>query len=217
MLDTVPNKAITAVVLAGGQGMRMGGLDKGLQLFNGLPLAQHALHRLQPQVNKLIVNANRNISAYQSFGFPVYCDDNALGAFAGPLAGVITALQQCTTPYLLTVPCDAPLFPADLAARLAAALAAGNAEIAVVSAPESGDSSSICRPQPVFSLMEVGMLKSLQHYTQAGGRKVSAWMDQHRVAYAAFKNPHDAPDAFFNANTLTELSVIQNTNNLRDL
>ena len=109
---------ITALVLAGGRGSRMGGVDKGLQGFRGLPLALHALQRLQPQVGRVMISANRNLPAYEAFGVPVWPD--GLADHAGPLAGFLTALEHCTTPWLLTVPCDSPRFPADLAARLAA-------------------------------------------------------------------------------------------------
>ena len=205
-----PDKqSITAVILAGGRGLRMEGLDKGLQLFHSMALAQHALMRLAPQVGTVIINANRNLKTYEAFGIPVFSDDNALGEFAGPLAGVVTALQNCNTPYLLTVPCDAPLFPADLAARLATALMTNNADIAVASALESTPAGDIFSPQPVFSLMNVNLLKSLLDYTQSGGRKVSRWMAMHSVALVPFDQPHDKQDAFFNANTLEELDHAQ--------
>ena len=213
---TRPSKqTITAVVLAGGRGTRMGGVDKGLQLFNGIPLAQYALQRLQLQASSVVINANRNLADYESFGVPIWPDDNTLGEFAGPLAGVLTALQRCETPFLLTVPCDAPLFPADLAKRLSLALTQQQADIAVASAPESNESDDAsehgkaCRPQPVFSLMKVAVLPSLLTYMQAGGRKVSTWMAQHRVALVAFNLPDDAPHAFFNANTPAELQQSQ--------
>jgi molybdenum cofactor guanylyltransferase len=202
---------ITAVILAGGLGRRMGGVDKGLQLFNGTPLAQHALQRLQLQAGSVFINANRNIAEYESFGVPVWSDDNTLGEFAGPLAGVVTALQHCETPFLLTVPCDAPLFPADLATRLAAGLIEHQADIAVASAPESNEMNdgiepgTVYRPQPVFSLMKASLLPSLLTYTLSGGRKVSAWMEQHRVVHVLFNLPGDARHAFFNANTYAEL------------
>ena len=112
---------ITGLVLAGGRGSRMGGVDKGLQNFNGMPLALHALMRLAPQVGEMMINANRNLAAYESFGVPVWPD--GLADYAGPLAGFLTGLERCETPYLLTVPCDTPLFPLDLAQRLAEALA----------------------------------------------------------------------------------------------
>ena len=111
---------ITGLILAGGRGSRMGGVDKGLQNFNGMPLALHTLMRLQTQVGNVMINANRNLAAYESFGAPVWPD--ALADYAGPLAGFLTGLERCETPYLLTVPCDTPLFPLDLVQRLADAL-----------------------------------------------------------------------------------------------
>src|SRR3954468_21586075 len=110
---------ITGVILAGGRGSRMGGVDKGLQNFNGMPLALHTLMRLQPQVGHVLINANRNLGAYESFGVPVWPD--VLADFAGPLAGFLAGLENCETPWLVTVPCDTPLFPADLVERLAQA------------------------------------------------------------------------------------------------
>lgn len=209
MLAPTRKESITAVILAGGRGSRMGGVDKGLQHFHGVPLAQQALLRLLPQVGNVIINANRNIAEYESFGVPVWPDDNALGDFAGPLAGMTAALRHCTTPYLLTVPCDAPLFPLDLAVRLANASASADVDFAVASAPHSGLPGESCSPQPVFSLMKAAMRESLLTYTQLGGRKVREWMLQHRVLYVPFDQAGDAANAFFNANTLEELNTAQ--------
>ena len=201
---------ITGLVLAGGRGSRMGGIDKGLQNFNGTPLAMHALMRLGMQVGELMVNANRNLSAYESFGAPVWPD--GLADYAGPLAGFLTGLERCETPYLLTVPCDTPLFPLDLASRLGEALLADDAEIAMVSAPElaaEADGASALRPQPVFCLLRATLLESLVRFTQDGGRKIDKWTAQHRTVLVPFDRPGDAPDAFFNANTLTELHALE--------
>jgi molybdopterin-guanine dinucleotide biosynthesis protein A len=201
---------ITGLVLAGGRGARMGGVDKGLQTFNGTPLAMHALMRLGLQVGETMVNANRNLSAYESFGAPVWPD--GLADYAGPLAGFLTGLERCETPYLLTVPCDTPLFPLDLASRLGNALAAEDAEIAMVSAPEAaakpGGAPSL-RPQPVFCLLRATLLESLVRFTQDGGRKIDQWTAQHRTVLVPFDRPSDAPDAFFNANTLAELHALE--------
>src|SRR5947209_14549865 len=119
---------ITGLVLAGGRGSRMGGVDKGLQPHRGMPLAMQALLRLAPQVGALMINANRNLGAYESMGVPVWPD--ALPDYAGPLAGFLAGLERCETPYLVTVPCDSPLFPPDLVERLLAALERDDAEIA---------------------------------------------------------------------------------------
>ena len=198
-------EAITGVVLAGGRGSRMGGADKGLKNFNGIPLALHTLMRLGPQVGRLMVNANRNLAAYESFGADVWPDNSNMGEFAGPLAGFITALERCETPYLLTVPCDTPLFPADLVARLADAMARDHADFAVAAAEEDGQ----IRQQPVFCLMSTDMLESLVAFTKDGGRKIDAWTALHHTVVVSFNGPHDNPKAFANANTLAELHQLE--------
>lgn len=200
---------ITAVVLAGGRGSRMGGVDKGLQNFNGTPLALHSLLRLQMQsgglVGDVMINANRNLAAYEAFGVPVWPD--TLGDFPGPLAGFLTALERCETPYLLTVPCDTPLFPLDLAERLASALASEGADIAMAAAPEEDGQM---RTQPVFCLIRTDLLASLAVFVQGGGRKIDTWTGQHKTAVVSFDRPDDDPKAFFNANTLAELQALEN-------
>jgi molybdenum cofactor guanylyltransferase len=195
---------ITGLVLAGGRGARMGGTDKGLQNFRGVPLALHALLRLQPQVGELLVNANRNLAAYESFGAPVWPD--ALPDFAGPLAGFLAGLEQCQTPWLVTVPCDTPLFPPDLVRRLATAAEAQDAEIAMASGPE--DDGTV-RTQPVFCLLRRELLESLVRFTHGGGRKIDAWTAQHRTVIVPFDQPADDPRAFRNANTLAELRALE--------
>jgi molybdenum cofactor guanylyltransferase len=204
---------ITAIVLAGGKGSRMGGVDKGLQNFRGMPLVMHALMRLQMQEGGLIadsmVNANRNLSAYESMGVSVW-PDASLEEFAGPLAGFLTGLEQCDTPYLLTVPCDTPLFPLDLAQRLLQALEAQDADIAMAAAPETDDAGQTrTRPQPVFCLAKASLLESLVAFMQGGGRKIDAWTAQHRTAIVAFDLPSDSPQAFANANTMQELQALE--------
>src|SRR5215208_5127378 len=134
----------------------MGGVDKGLQNFNGMPLALHTLMRLQPQVGELMVNANRNLAAYEAFGAPVWPD--GIADYAGPLAGFLTGLERCETAYLVTVPCDTPLFPQDLVARLAEALEREAADIAMAAAREE---DGAMRSQPVFSLMRVELMEDL--------------------------------------------------------
>jgi len=202
---------ITALILAGGRGSRMGGVDKGLQNFKGLPLALHTLTRLQISggVGEIMINANRNLAAYESFGVPVWPD--VLADYAGPLAGFLTGLERCETPYLLTVPCDTPLLPLDLAQRLAAALEAEDADIAMAAAPEAGqDGQMQVRTQPVFCLLRTELLESLVRFTQGGGRKIDAWTALHPTAVVAFDAPGDDPQAFFNANTLAELQQLEN-------
>ncbi|RYY73123.1 MAG: molybdenum cofactor guanylyltransferase MobA [Comamonadaceae bacterium] len=195
---------ITGVILAGGRGSRMGGADKGLQNFRGIPLALHTMLRLAPQVGGVMVNANRNLSAYESFGVPVWPD--ALPDHAGPLAGFLTGLEQCETAYLVTVPCDTPLFPHDLVARLADAMEREDADIAMAAAREEDGQ---LRAQPVFSLVRRELMESLVAFTHGGGRKIDAWTAQHRTVLVPFDQPADAPNAFFNANTLVELHSLE--------
>ena len=195
---------ITGLVLAGGRGSRRGGVDKGLQNFNGVPMVLSALLRLQPQVGELMVNANRNLSAYEAFGAPVWPD--VLADYAGPLAGFLTGLERCETKWLVTAPCDTPLFPTDLVARLVQAADQDDAEIAMAAAREQDGQ---LRAQPVFCLLRVELLESLVRFTHGGGRKIDAWTAQHRTAVVAFDAPHDDPRAFFNANTLAELHQLE--------
>ena len=203
---------ITGLILAGGRGSRMGGVDKGLQNFNGMPLALHALTRLQMggSVGHVMINANRNLAAYESFGASVWPD--GLADYAGPLAGFLTGLERCETPYLVTVPCDTPLLPLDLVPRLAQALQAQDAEIAMAAAPEIGKDGSVqVRTQPVFCLLRVELLEDLMQFTQGGGRKIDAWTALHKTVIVPFDLPGDSPQAFFNANTLAELRQLENS------
>jgi molybdopterin-guanine dinucleotide biosynthesis protein A len=196
---SIPHEDITGLVLAGGRGSRMGGVDKGLQNHHGMALALHALMRLQPQVGTTMINANRNLGAYEAMGVPVWPD--AMPDYPGPLAGLLTGLERCETPFLVSVPCDTPNFPTDLVARLSAALVQADAEIAMAAAPEDGT----LRTQPVFCLLKADLLGSLVHYLQGGQRKIDRWTAQHRCVVVEF----DDPEAFFNANTLAELLQLQ--------
>jgi molybdenum cofactor guanylyltransferase len=199
MTTAIDRTDITGLILCGGRGTRMGGVDKGLQNHKGIPLALHALLRLQPQVGQLMVNANRNLAAYESMGVPVWVDPVA--DFPGPLAGWLAGLEQCQTPYMVTVPCDTPDFPADLVARLADALANEDADIAMAACMEDGQ----LRTQPVFCLLKSSLLESLVVYLHAGERKIDRWTAGHRCATVVF----DDARAFFNANTLHELAQLQ--------
>ena len=211
LLQAIDPDDITGLILAGGRGSRMGGVDKGLQNHLGLPLAMHALLRLGPQVGHLMLNANRNLGAYESMGVPVWPDAMAGGLagasaggsddYAGPLAGFLAGLEHCETPYLVTVPCDTPNFPTDLVARLAAALVAEHAQIAIAATRENGQ----IQPQPVFCLMAASLMESLVVFTHGGQRKIDRWTGSHRCATVVF----DEADAFFNANTLEELQRLQ--------
>ncbi|MVW78520.1 molybdenum cofactor guanylyltransferase MobA [Bordetella sp. 02P26C-1] len=189
---------ITGLILAGGRGSRMGGVDKGLQNFQGMPLALHALMRLSPQVGVTMINANRNLAAYESMGVDVWPDDMA--DFAGPLAGLAAGLSRCETAYLVTVPCDCPRFPLDMVARLAQALSEQDADIAMVATSENGQ----IRTQPVFCLLKASLLASLLEFLRSGQRKIDAWTAQHRCIEVVF----DDAQAFAGANTLSELQQL---------
>jgi molybdopterin-guanine dinucleotide biosynthesis protein A len=195
----IPRDDITGLVLAGGRASRMGGVDKGLQSHLGVPLAMHALMRLTPQVGHLMINANRNLGAYEAFGVPVWPD--ALADYPGPLAGFLAGLERCETPYLVTVPCDTPGFPVDLVARLAAGLQAEDAEIAMA-ATRGAEGVQV---QPVFCLMHTTLMESLVRFTESGQRKIDRWTALHRCAEVVF----DDEGAFFNANTPEELHSLQ--------
>ena len=197
----IDKNSITGVILAGGRATRMGGVDKGLQTVQGIPMALLSLLRLSPQVGEVMINANRNLGAYESMGVPVWPD--SMSGFPGPLAGFVTALERCETAYLVTVPCDTPRFPDDLVDRLAAALEADDAEIAMVATQEPGQDGgdAVWRTQPVFCLMRADLLASLVAFTSAGNRKIDSWTALHRCVEVRF----DDADAFVGANTIAEL------------
>jgi molybdenum cofactor guanylyltransferase len=196
---SIDKQHITGPVLAGGRGSRMGGVDKGLQPHHGMPLAQHALLRLGPQVGELMINANRNLGAYESMGVPVWPDASA--DYPGPLAGLLAGLERCETPYLVSVPCDTPNFPDDLVAKLAQALVEQQADIAMAAIREDGQ----LRTQPVFCLLKSELMESLVAYLHSGERKIDRWTAMHRCVPVLF----DDAAAFFNANTLAELQQLQ--------
>jgi molybdopterin-guanine dinucleotide biosynthesis protein A len=184
---------ITGLVLAGGQGRRMGGVDKGLQPLRGRPMVEWVIERLAPQVDEVIVNANANLERYAALGRRVVSD--AIGGFAGPLAGLHAGLAAARHPLLVTVPCDSPFLPADLVARLADALEREGCDLAVA---KTGD-----QPHPVFSLVRAAVLPHLTAFLEAGGRKIDAWYATLKVVEVAFD---DEADAFSNINTRAELA-----------
>ena len=190
--------AITGLVLAGGRGTRMGGIDKGLQTHLGMPLAQYALERLRPQVGAVMLNANRNLAAYQAMGVPVWPDE--IAEYPGPLAGMLAGLTHCGTPYLVTVPCDTPNFPIDLVYRLAGGLN-DDAEMATAYTQETGG----LRAQPVFCLMKTSLRDSLNAFIRSGKRKTGLFAAQHGSSRVVFHDPAE----FANANTLDELAELQ--------
>jgi len=188
----IARESVTGVVLAGGQGRRMGGVDKGLVELDGRPLVAWVLERLAPQVGTLLVNANQNAARYAAFGHPVIGD--AVGGFAGPLAGLHAALAAARTEWVVTVPCDSPFLPRDLVARLAGGAASANATLAVA--------RTFDQPHPVFALVRRAVLPHLTHYLEGGGRKIDAWYSALSIVEVPFD---DEADAFRNINTTDEL------------
>ena len=172
---------ITGVVLAGGMGRRMGGVDKGLVELSGRPMVAHVIARLSPQVGPLFINANQNQDRYAAFGFPVVPDD--VSGFAGPLAGLHAGLTHATTDWVVTVPCDSPFLPLDLAARLGAGVTRAGAQLAVA--------RTFDQPHPVFAIVRRDVLPHLSAYLDAGGRKIDAWYATLATVEVAFDEPVD--------------------------
>ena len=191
---TIAAADVTGIVLAGGMGRRMGGVDKGLVLLSGQPMVAHVLARLAPQVGALVINANQNLERYAAFGHPVVPDD--VGGFAGPLAGLHAGMSRATTPYVATAPCDSPFLPDDLVARLAAGMTRERAQLAVA--------YTFAQPHPVFALVERSVFPHLTAFLRDGGRKIDAWYATLRVVAVPFD---DEEAAFRNINTADELAA----------
>ena len=183
---------VTGIVLAGGQGRRMGSVDKGLVPLRGRPMVAHVIERLAPQVDEILINANRNLSDYMALGHAVIPD--AIGGYAGPLAGLHVGLTHATHALIATVPCDSPFLPEDLIARLSAAMEEKSADIAVA--------RTFDQPHPVFALVRRSVLPHLTRFLQEGGRKIDAWYATLESTEVAFD---DQADAFRNINTADEL------------
>lgn len=187
------NPRICGLVLAGGQGRRMGGVDKGLQSLRGRPMVEHVIERLRPQVGEVLINANQNLERYGAYGCPVVPD--AVGGFAGPLAGLHAGMKTTRQPLTLTVPCDSPFLPLDLAARLHAALEENQADIAVAKTHD--------QPHPVFALVRTAVLPHLEAFLARGERKIDLWYASLRVVEVPFD---DEEAAFSNINTPQDLA-----------
>ncbi len=203
---SIDKQQIMGLILAGGKGTRMGSVDKGLQMLRGKPMVEYVLQRLQPQVGKLIINANRHLDVYEAFGVPV-CPDEISG-FAGPLAGLHAGLSVCETPYLVTAPCDSPFLPVDLVDKLSEAIVATKADIAVA---VTGESATRQR-HPVFCLLSTHLKDDLADYLGKGGRKMDAWFALHRQTEVHFANE----TAFANINSLDELNALIEINSPSD-
>jgi molybdenum cofactor guanylyltransferase len=182
--------SITGIVLAGGRGSRMGGVDKGLQPLRGKPMVEWVLARFAPQVAEIVINANQNLATYEKYGHRVVSD--AIGGFAGPLAGLHAGLNAAKHPLVVTVPCDSPFLPTDLVQRLSASLKGNDLAVAKTGA----------QPHPVFALMKRDVRESLEAFLASGGRKIDAWYAALKVVEVSFD---DEADAFRNINTLDEL------------
>lgn len=184
---------ITGVLLAGGQGRRMGGVDKGLLELRGRPMAAWVLERLGPQVDELMINANQNSERYAAFGYEVFPDE--IGGFAGPLAGLHAALTRASHPLVVTAPCDSPFLPPDLVSRLRAGLNAAGADLAVA--------KTFDQAHPVFCLCKREVLPHLADFLEAGGRKIDRWYATLNIVEVNFD---DEEQAFRNINTPEDLS-----------
>lgn len=182
------HQQITAVILAGGRGRRMGGADKGLVEFCNKPLIQQVIERIRPQVDTILINANRNTADYENFGYPVIAD--SVHDYQGPLAGFLAAMEAVKTEYIACVPCDGPSLSGTLVARLMAQLSDAKADIAVA---HDGQ-----RMQPVYVLLKTRLKDSLKTYLASGERKIDQWYAQHKVAIVDFS---DTPETFVNINT----------------
>jgi len=198
---------ITGLILAGGRAQRMGGIDKGLVPFMGKPLIEYAIDRLTPQAKTILINANRNHDRYAHYGHTVIADQHP--DFAGPLAGFAAGLEHCKTEYLLSVPCDSPVFPLNLSERMLQAMINTQSDVVYASSP---DLSGVFWAQPVFCLMRRSVKQSLQAFLDQGGRKIDRWFETLPSSTVVFA---DAA-AFANTNTPEELQtleqVLQNTN-----
>ena len=190
--------SVTGVVLAGGLGRRMGGVDKGLVDFLGKPLITHVIERLSPQVDEILINANRELDRYAALGYPVIKDD--IAGFAGPLAGLHKSMSVAKHAFVLTVPCDSPLLPLNLVERLMQGLIKNNADLAVA---KTGTQA-----HPVFCLCRKTLLKNLEAYLQGGGRKIDTWYSALKVVEIPFD---EDPQAFANVNTAEELLSLEKT------
>lgn len=186
----------STIILSGGRATRMNGADKGLVLLQDNPLIQHVIARLTSQVDEILINANREIATYQAFGYPVLPDET--NDFLGPLAGFLLGLKHAKHEYVLTVPCDSPLLPHNLAERLYKGMVQSHADISIA--------TSCGETHPVFCLMKKSVMSSLQAFLQNGGCKVSAWQKSQKYVEVDFS---DISDAFTNLNTFEDLSRLE--------
>lgn len=196
----ISSKEITGLILAGGRAQRMGGIDKGLIPFHNKPLIESAIAKLKPQTQSIIINANRNITKYASYGYPVIMDETP--DFSGPLAGYAVGLKACKTSYLLTSPCDSPLLPNNLAELLSAEMERGDFQLVYASSKETDGK---VWAQPVFCLMRTNLQESLTQFLMKGDLKIDRWFKELRCSTVIF----DDPQVFANVNTPEELKALE--------
>jgi len=196
----ISSKDITGLILAGGRAQRMGGIDKGLIPFHDKPLIESAIAKLKPQVQTIVINANRNITKYAGYGYPVIMDETP--DFSGPLAGFSVGLKACKTPYLLTSPCDSPLLPNNLAEQLSAEMERGDFQLVYASSKEADGK---VWAQPVFCLMRANLQDSLASFLLKGDLKIDHWFKELRSSTVIF----DDPKVFANVNTPEELKSLE--------
>jgi molybdopterin-guanine dinucleotide biosynthesis protein A len=196
----ITSQQITGLILAGGRAQRMGGIDKGLIPFHGKPLIESAISRLKPQVGTILINANRSITNYSHYGYPVLMDERP--DFSGPLAGFLVGLKHCKTPYLLTSPCDSPLFPMDLAEQMAAEIEGNNLDLVFASSKEYDGK---IWAQPVFCLMKNNLYTSLDSFLSKGDLKIDRWFKELCSGTVVF----ESTQAFANVNTPEELAALE--------
>lgn len=196
----IKQQDITAVILAGGKGRRLGGQDKGLVHYKNKPLVEHVIQRIQPQLNNILINANRNLETYSTYGFPIISDE--LSDFQGPLAGFASAMKIVQTSHIITLPCDGPFLPSDLVLRMLKAQsntfkAVNNAIIVA----HNGE-----RLQPVYALIPVSLLANLEQYLETGARKIETWYRQNTMISVDFS---DKPETFRNINTEEQRQIFE--------
>ena len=187
---------ITGIILAGGLARRMGGVDKGLIPFLNKPMITHVVNQLKPQVEHMLINANREIERYEALGLSVVQDQ--ITDFAGPLAGLHTGMKHAKTEFVLSVPCDSPLLPNNLAIHLMHALQENNADIVIATTGPQTHS--------VFCLCRTNLVADLEEFLTAGGRKVEDWQKKHHLTMVSFD---DQSTAFSNINTMDDLAELE--------
>jgi len=188
--------SITGIILAGGLARRMGGADKGLIPFLDKPMIAHVIDQLKPQVKHILINANREIETYESLGLLVIQDQ--IAGFAGPLAGLHIGMKHAKTDFVLSVPCDSPLLPNNLAIQLMNALQENNSDIVIAKTGQ--------QTHPVFCLCRTDLVLDLEKFLNNGGRKVEEWQKKHDITTVDFENQSIA---FSNINTIDELTELE--------